>query len=641
MIAICVLGMHRSGTSTVTRGLNLLGAWLGEENDIVKPLPENPEGFWERYDVYYLQERMLSVMKREWATTAPLPENWLTLDEIRPLRDELVDLVRKNFLGRPLWAWKDPRTCLLLPLWREVLSELSIGLKVLFVVRNPLDVARSLEKRNGLTLDKGLGIWFNNTLAALQGGEGLETIFLSYDRFLDDWETELKSCAVGLGIEWPADATALRVKMATFVRSDLRHSVSGLDELRAVAAPEPVIRLYTLLLDILAGNVALHVAAKKTEDMYQEFCSYARLFEYDMTALADCRKLLEEKAVSTEMLPAFGELKKELDTRTEWAWKLNEEVKALRKQVASMKTTRTSPLVFIIVLNWNGKDDTLECLRSLQKLDYPNFETVVVDNGSTDGSEEVIRSSFPSVRVIQTGRNLGYAGGNNVGIRFALSHGADYVWLLNNDTTVDSKALTALVETAEADPAIAFVGSKIYFYDKPGVIWCAGGVIDLASGGHTDVFGMCQEDKGQFDKITDVGYVAGCSLLASRDAISAIGLLPEEYFLYFEETDWSVAAQRMGYRTVQAPASHVWHKYSDTGDYKERFVYYSFRNRIKIVGKYSSRHILKAFRVNLSLLRRHISMVPGRAGSLCLIAFLAHLDALLCRYGQARWRIIN
>jgi len=352
MTAICILGMHRSGTSTVTRALNLLGAYLGAEQDIVKPLPENPEGFWERSDIYYLQERMLSALKREWATTAPLPENWHKADEIRLLKEDLVTLVKKNFSVQPLWAWKDPRSCLLLPLWRDVLAELGIGLKVVFVVRNPLDIARSLEKRNGFTPDKGMGIWLNYTLAALQGIEGLETIFLSYDLFLDDWETELKKCAAGLGIKWPADETGLRTKMASFVRRDLRHSASALDELHALKAPEPVIRLYDLLLELESGTGKSSTAAgRTTEVLYQEFLGYARLFDFDMAALADCRSLLDDAASSPELLPKFVEMKKELDTRTQWAWKLDAEVKLMRAQILCQKNSMswkiTKPLRFV------------------------------------------------------------------------------------------------------------------------------------------------------------------------------------------------------------------------------------------------------------------------------------------------------
>lgn len=337
--AICILGVHRSGTSTITRGLNLLGAYLGEEKDLMKPLPENPEGFWERLDVYYLQNRMLATLKRDWDSTVPLPENWHKTAEIRPLKAELVELVKKNFAGQPLWAWKDPRTCLLLPLWKEVLSELDIELKVIFVTRSPLDVARSLKLRNGFSIDKGLGIWFNFTLASLQGIEGMETVFLSYDRFLADWETELRQCAVGLGIAWPADATALRAKMATFIRSDLRHSATGLDALQAVAAPESVIHLYTLLLDVMSERVTQIAAAKMTAVISQEFFSYARLFEYDMASLADYRILLEDAAASPEMLPAFATLQNELNTRTAWAWKLDAEVKTLREQVESLENS--------------------------------------------------------------------------------------------------------------------------------------------------------------------------------------------------------------------------------------------------------------------------------------------------------------
>ncbi len=252
--ALCILGMHRSGTSAITRGFNLLGAYLGEEEDLMPSLPENPEGFWERMDIYYLQESMLSVMERDWTTSAPLPENWHTLDAIRPYRIELAELVKKIFSCHPLWAWKDPRTCLLLPLWREVLSDLGIVLKVVFVVRNPLDVARSLEKRNGLPLNKGLEMWFAYSLAALKGVKGLEAVFVSYDFFLDNWKAELRNCAEALGIQWPADDSELKEKMASFVRHDLRHSISGLDELEAAKVPDPIIRLYKLLSEFQSGT---------------------------------------------------------------------------------------------------------------------------------------------------------------------------------------------------------------------------------------------------------------------------------------------------------------------------------------------------------------------------------------------------
>lgn len=303
----------------------------------MKPLPENPEGFWERYDIYFLQERMLATMKLDWSTVSPLRGDWHKTDEMRQLKVELVELVKREFSERPLWLWKDPRSCLLMPLWREVLAELDIDLKVVFVVRNPLDVARSLEQRNRFTLDKGLGVWFNFTLSALKDLKGLETIFVSYDRFLDDWETELKNCSGRLGIEWPVDEAGLRLNIANFLRTDLRHSASCLDELNALKAPEPVIRLYVILLEILSGTRAFDVTSSELELMYSEFLSYARFFKFDMVGLADCRALLEAEAALPEKFPAFAELKSELDTRTRWAWKLDSEVKVLREQLASMK----------------------------------------------------------------------------------------------------------------------------------------------------------------------------------------------------------------------------------------------------------------------------------------------------------------
>lgn len=133
------------------------------------------------------------------------------------------------------------------------------------------------------------------------------------------------------------------------------------------------------------------------------------------------------------------------------------------------------PSISIIILNWNGRSDTIECVESCLLSTYPSFRIVVVDNGSSDGSEAALLEKFPYLDIVQTGCNLGYAGGNNRGIRHALANGADYVWLLNNDTVVAPDALAELVAMAEATPHSGMIGSKILFYDRPDTIWFAGG----------------------------------------------------------------------------------------------------------------------------------------------------------------------
>ena len=134
------------------------------------------------------------------------------------------------------------------------------------------------------------------------------------------------------------------------------------------------------------------------------------------------------------------------------------------------------PLVYVIVLTCNGKDDTLECLKSLQQVTYSNVRLLLVDNASTDRTVEAVEERFPGVEVISNQSNLRFAGGNNIGIRYALDRGAEYVLLLNNDTVVDGDFLMQLVHAAEKERAIGMVGPKIYYYDDRRRIWFAGGV---------------------------------------------------------------------------------------------------------------------------------------------------------------------
>ncbi len=291
--AICILGMHRSGTSAITRAINLLSVYLGEEKDIFPALDYNPEGLWERIDINGLQERLLAAIKRTWDTTVPLSAGWQNAPDVRPFRDEIIALIKNNFSGIPLWAWKDPRSTIFIDLWKDVLSELGIELSVVFAVRNPLDVARSLQKRDGFSLDKGFGIWFNYNISALRAIKNIPTVFVSYDLFLEDWERELRRIGEELGIAWPLDDAVLRDKMNSFVRRDLRHSASTGEDLKEAGAPLPVRELYALLQRLLSGEPLNSWANNAAvERLWDSFYSYGSFYRQSMTELWERKETL-------------------------------------------------------------------------------------------------------------------------------------------------------------------------------------------------------------------------------------------------------------------------------------------------------------------------------------------------------------
>ncbi len=234
--------------------------------------------------------------------------------------------------------------------------------------------------------------------------------------------------------------------------------------------------------------------------------------------------------------------------------------------------------VYIIVLNWNGRDDTLSCLKSLQSTNYDNYKIVVADNGSEDDSVKAVRENFPDVDIIEIGKNLGFAGGNNIGIKYAMEKGADYVFLINNDTTVDPDCLKELVEAAETDEKIGSVGSKIYYYSEPERIWFAGGKINWLKNKGEHI-GLDEVDKGQYDEIKEVGYLTGCALLIKREVIEKIGVLSEDYFLYYEDADYSLRVKNAGYKNVYVPKSKIYHKVSrSTKPGSPSYIYYHVRN---------------------------------------------------------------
>jgi len=246
------------------------------------------------------------------------------------------------------------------------------------------------------------------------------------------------------------------------------------------------------------------------------------------------------------------------------------------------------PKVVIIILNWNGKEDTIECLGSLNHITYPNYEIILVDNGSMDGSVECFRGLYPEIEIIENEDNFGFAEGNNVGIRRALDKDSKYVLLLNNDTIVDRKFLMELVEVAESDDKIGAVQSKILRKDNSNIIDSAGQEINIF--GAKDI-GFSEIDDGRFDSIHDIfgGCAAAC--IYKKIIFEKVGLFNKNFFILYEDVDLSWRIRLAGYSIVFAPASIVFHKRGISGGNCELqtssiILYHSNKNTLILYIKY-------------------------------------------------------
>jgi GT2 family glycosyltransferase len=210
-----------------------------------------------------------------------------------------------------------------------------------------------------------------------------------------------------------------------------------------------------------------------------------------------------------------------------------------------------------MTLNWNRCEDTLACLASLTKLDYPNLRLLLVDNGSRDGTPQAVAGRFPEVEVIVNEVNLGFAAGCNVGLRHALEQGADYVFLLNNDTLIDPAALSHLIKLT--GPDVGMVAPKIYYAADPSRIWSVGGLLQPWTLEKTgDAHG--QMDVGQWGEVLERDYFVGCALLLSRRLLTQVGLFDERFFMYYEDSDLSLRARQAGFKLLLSPQARVWHK---------------------------------------------------------------------------------
>lgn len=249
---------------------------------------------------------------------------------------------------------------------------------------------------------------------------------------------------------------------------------------------------------------------------------------------------------------------------------------------------QAAPKVLAIVLNYNGRDITISTVASLLALDYPELGILVVDNGSSDGSDAAIAAAFPGVRRLRTEVNLGISGGLNLGFRAGLAEGWDYLMPMNNDIEVAPDLLRELVAAAESDPAIGCVGPKCYYYyGDRNRLWSAGGRLGYREA-VTRERGMGELDRGQYDGDGEVDYTNGALMLIRRQALQAAGLWDPVYHVSVEDADWCVRMKQAGYRCWYAHRARLWHMVSPTtGGYTAGRTYRTGRSTAIFVRKYA------------------------------------------------------
>lgn len=297
-----------------------------------------------------------------------------------------------------------------------------------------------------------------------------------------------------------------------------------------------------------------------------------------------------------------------------------------------------APTVAVVILNWNGWEDTRDCLESLQQVTYPRLRVLLVDNGSTDGSVAKVREAYPQVEVIDNGANLGFAAGNNRGMERALADGADHVMLLNNDTVVEPGFVEPLLDAAERTDGVGFASPTIMYADDPEKVWFAGSEVDWRTGWVTHAQLTAAPATSV---IASTPTVTGCCLLAPRGVWESVGLLDERFFLIWEDADWSMRARRAGHVGIVVGEARIRHKVSASFQRSAPGVgeFYFVRNGLLFIHKHARRRLRTSLRFlllwvvgpSLREARRRERFVL-RLAALRAAGVVAHL---LRRYGVA------
>ncbi len=296
------------------------------------------------------------------------------------------------------------------------------------------------------------------------------------------------------------------------------------------------------------------------------------------------------------------------------------------------------PEVAAVVLSWNGREDTLACLRSLAAVEGTGLATILVDNASTDGTVEAVRAELPEVEVLVNDANLGFAEGNNVGIRRALEGDAAWVLVLNNDVEVDPGFLRALLDEAGRRPDAGALSPVILFGPPSELIWFAGARYDPRRGYNGRQRGYGEPAGAPFDEVWETDRVCGAAMLVPRAVLEQVGVFDTALFAYYEDTDWSLRARAAGRRFYVVPAGRIWHKVSRSsgGESSPATLYYGTRNALAVAERYAPLGLVGTWRRRGALLAAHLvqALGSGRRRQGLAAVFAGWRDFRAGRFGR-------
>lgn len=267
--------------------------------------------------------------------------------------------------------------------------------------------------------------------------------------------------------------------------------------------------------------------------------------------------------------------------------------------IKSREEKLINPKVSVIILNYNNFADTIECLKNVRQIEYDNFDIIVVDNHSTDESVSELKKVVQNDEVLLTAKiNQGYAAGNNIGIKYALNSGTDYLCILNNDVEVAPNFLTLMITKLENHSKIGIAGPKICDFYERDRVQSAGAIVNMNLGRATDLY-KGQKSSDISESIIYCDYVGGACLVVRASLIAKVGLIPEEYFLFYEENEWCANFKRNGYQVAALPNATVWHKGSHTiGQINGLSEYFMYRNLVIFIkrnGNFKNKFIFNLY----------------------------------------------